>query len=324
VDLLIWGKSQIMLAYYCDTFVLPLPAKHRFPMAKYERLREAIMDDSELSCHVELKLPPAACDDELLLVHDRDYLDSLIQGTLDPKLERRIGFPYSPGLLERSRRSVGATLAACRAALEDSIAVNLAGGTHHAFREGGEGFCVFNDTVVALKTLQREKALGRAIVIDTDVHQGNGTAKLLADDPSVFTFSIHGAKNFPFRKETSDLDVALPDGTNDRDYLEALSRSLAQMQNVDADMVIFQSGADPFELDKLGRLSLTAQGLKERDVMVLDWCANRKLPVAVTMGGGYAPDVDDIVNIHLETVRQSLRHFVRGSYSRSRRASSSF
>lgn len=307
-----------MKAYYCDTFVLPLPEKHRFPMSKYEKLRLAIGEDPELQSQVLLKLPPAASDSELLLVHSQDYLSSLVQGRLDPKIERRIGFPFSPELLERSRRSVGATIAACRAALEDGVAVNLAGGTHHAFRDSGEGFCVFNDTAVALRTLQEEGAIRSGIVVDTDVHQGNGTATLLQEHPEFFTLSLHGAKNFPFRKTQSDLDVPLDDGTEDDEYLAKLEKALESLSTKPADIVIFQSGADPYELDKLGRLSLSRAGLAQRDRMVMAWCEKRSCPVAVTMGGGYAPNVDEIVSIHLETVRQAY-----GRYSRSRKASPS-
>lgn len=304
-----------MLAYYCDTFVLPLPEKHRFPMAKYELLRKAIQTDEVLSHKVRLELPPAATDEQITLAHDVAYLNSLKEGKLDPKIERRIGFPYSLGMLERSRRSVGATLAACRAALKEGVGVNLAGGTHHAFSDRGEGFCVFNDTVVALRTLQKGGAVKRAVVIDTDVHQGNGTAHLLENDDSIFTFSIHGEKNFPFRKERSDLDIGLPDGTEDEDYLKALAGALDKMTGVEADFCVFQSGADPYHGDKLGRLSLTFDGLLRRDRMVLEWCRRRALPVAVTMGGGYCPEVEKIVSIHLQTIRCAYHHFQENSLS---------
>lgn len=294
-----------MKAYYCDTFVLPLPAQHRFPMAKYRLLRQAILEHPELSRRLQLRIPPAARDEEILLVHTPHYLAGLKDGSLCSKIQRRIGFPYSPGMLERSRRSVGATLAACRAALEEGAAVNLAGGTHHSFSDRGEGFCVLNDAAVSVRVLQNERRIEHALIIDTDVHQGNGTAAIFADEPSVFTFSIHGEKNFPFKKERSDLDVALPDGTADIDYLQALSAALEQLVEVPADIVIFQSGADPYHADKLGRLALSKAGLRERDRMVLRWCRRRGLPVAVTMGGGYAPDVADIVSIHLQTISET-------------------
>lgn len=300
-----------MYAYYCDTFVLPLPEKHRFPMSKYELLRLAVAEHPELGRHIQLRIPNAASDEEILLVHSADYLQALKTGTLCPKIERRIGFPYSPEMLERSRRSVGATLAACRRALTDGISVNLAGGTHHAFRDRGEGFCVFNDSAVALRSLQQEGLIERAIVVDTDVHQGNGTASILAADPSIFTFSIHGAKNFPFKKERSDLDLALGDGTSDEEYLQALEQALRSMEKIPTDIVIFQSGADPFHNDKLGRLSLSFEGLRQRDRMVLDWCLKRKAPVAVTMGGGYSPVVSEIVGLHLQTIEQAFLSFTQ-------------
>lgn len=284
-------------------------------MAKYRLLREAIAEHPILGKTIRLRLPPAATDEQLTLVHRPSYLESLKDGTLDPKIERRIGFPYSPGMLERSRRSVGATLSACRQALSDGVAVNLAGGTHHAFAERGEGFCVFNDSAVALKALQREGLIGRAVIVDTDVHQGNGTARLLAGDSTIFTFSIHGQKNFPFKKEESDLDVGLPDGTEDEQYLASLRTALTEMERIAADICIFQSGADPFSEDKLGRLSLTMEGLKRRDEMVFDWCDRRGLPVAVTMGGGYCPEVQKIVDIHLQTIQSAHRYFRSGSFS---------
>lgn len=308
-----------MKTYYCDTFVLSLPATHRFPMAKYHLLRQAILEHPELSKAVKLRIPPAAEDGQILLVHESAYLDSLKDGTLCPKLQRKIGLPYSPGMLERSRRSVGATTAACRAALEDGVGVNLAGGTHHAFSTHGEGFCVLNDAAVALRTLQTEGLIRRALIIDTDVHQGNGTAAILQHDSTIFTFSIHGEKNYPFRKERSDLDIALPDGTDDEPYLEALEGGLRVLETVPADIVVFQTGADPYVHDKLGRLSLSKLGLQTRDRLVFNWCRRRGLPVAVTMGGGYAPVVADIVSIHLESVYQAYLF----GYSRSRNASPS-
>lgn len=301
-----------LLAYYCDTFVLPLPEKHRFPMLKYRLLREALISDPELGTKVKLCLPPAATDEQLLRVHTSDYLGALLEGRLDPRCQRRIGFPYSPEMVERSRRSVGATISACEGALRDRVSVNLAGGTHHAFADRGEGFCVFNDTAVALHDLKARSLIQSALVIDTDVHQGNGTAAVLADSPEFFTLSIHGEKNFPFRKERSDLDVALPDGTGDADYLASLADALSLVEErFRPEFVLFQSGADPYEKDKLGRLSLSLGGLARRDRMVLDWCQARNLPVAVTMGGGYAPQVEEIVAIHLQTVRAAFALFQR-------------
>jgi acetoin utilization deacetylase AcuC-like enzyme len=225
-------------------------------------------------------------------------------GDLGSREQRRIGFPWSPGMVERSLRSVGATLGACRSALENGLAVNLAGGTHHAFRDAGEGFCVFNDSVIAARVLRREGRVERVLVLDCDVHQGNGTAALCHDDERIFTFSIHGARNFPFHKEHSDLDVALDDRTGDRDYLDALERGLTTtFDRFAPDLAIYLAGADPWEGDRWGRLALTKAGLGARDRLVLDACLGRGIPVAITMAGGYAPEVGDTVDIHFETVR---------------------
>ena len=279
-----------------DRFVLPLPDKHRFPMAKYRRLRERL----EKHPQIEIVTPPAATDAELLTTHCPLYLESLKLGTVDPKLIRRLGFPYSAELVERSRRSVGATLAACQEALGQGVSANLAGGTHHASFATPEGFCVFNDSVVALRSLGIE----RAMVVDCDVHQGNGTASLTQGDERIYTFSMHGEKNFPFRKQTSDWDIGLPDGSGDSDYLSALEGFLKGAPRVD--LVIYLSGADPFEGDRLGRLALTKEGLATRDRMVLEHFRSRGIPVAVTMGGGYAENVEDIVDIHERTVLTAL------------------
>lgn len=291
-----------MRAFYSDTFVLPLDPDHRFPMDKYRRLREAVA--ATLDGRVTSAIPAAVTDAELERAHDASYVARVAAGELERAEVRRIGFPWSPQLVERSRRSAGGTLAACRAALDDGAAVNLAGGTHHAFAARGEGYCVFNDAAVALRVLQAEGALRRAVVIDADVHQGNGTASIFADDPSVFTFSIHGRRNFPFRKEISDLDVALDDGTGDAVYLAALDGALAEvLASSGADLAIYLAGADPWEGDRLGRLALTKDGLRRRDRLVLGACRDAALPVAIAMAGGYAPRIEDIVDIHLQTVR---------------------
>ena len=217
---------------------------------------------------------------------------------------RRIGLPWSPELVERSRRSVGGTISACRAALQEGIAVSLSGGTHHAFRERGEGFCIFNDSAVAARVMQAEGRARQIAIVDCDVHQGNGTAGILADDPTIFTFSIHGAKNFPFHKERSDLDVELPDRTGDDAYIEALEAGLRHtLESTHADLVIYLAGADPFAGDTLGRLSLSKAGLAERDRLVFSLCGQAGLPVAVVMAGGYARPIQDTVDIHFQTVR---------------------
>ncbi len=300
-----------MRAFYTDHFVLPLPDNHRFPMAKYGRLRERLIATADLQ-HVELFVPEAATWEELQRVHDVTYVAALFDGNLDRGSMRRIGFPWSPGLVERSRRSVGATIAACHAALEDGASVNLAGGTHHAGVRHGEGYCVFNDAAVAARAMQTKEHAQRIIVIDCDVHQGNGTAEIFARDESVFTFDIYGDRNFPFTKAEPDRGIALPDGSGDDAYLQALTEHLPSALNArQHDLAIYVSGADPFVDDKLGRMSLTKAGLAERDRFVLENCRERGIPVAVTMAGGYAENTDDIVDIHLTTIRLAAQAAAR-------------
>jgi acetoin utilization deacetylase AcuC-like enzyme len=290
-------------AFYSDHFVLPLPDGHKFPMAKYSGLRERILSEGILRPD-DLHEAPAAAWEDLLLVHAPEYVDAVASGTLPREMQRRIGFPWSPQMVERSRRSVGATIAAATAALDDGAAANLAGGTHHAFADRGEGFCVFNDVAVAARVLQREHHANRIAILDLDVHQGNGTASIFDGDPSVFTFSMHGDKNFPFKKETSDLDVPLADGTGDDEYLSLLSTHLHQVLNRHRpDFVFYLAGADPFEGDRLGRLKMTIDGLRRRDEIVMQACTAARIPVAISMSGGYATDIDAIVTIHANTIR---------------------
>jgi acetoin utilization deacetylase AcuC-like enzyme len=290
-------------AFYSDHFVLPLPEGHRFPMAKYSKLRERILAQGIVSAG-DLHEAPLASWDDLRLVHSEAYVEAVANGTVAADIHRRIGFPWSPQMVERSRRSVGATIAAARAALDEGTAANLAGGTHHAFADRGEGFCVFNDVAVGIRVLQRDLDARRVAVVDLDVHQGNGTAAIFRDDPSVFTFSMHGDKNFPFKKEVSDLDVALPDGTGDQEYLGLLRQHLPEVLNRhQPDFVFYLAGADPFEGDRLGRLKVTIDGLRTRDEIVLGACSQAHLPVAISMSGGYANDVDAIVTIHANTIR---------------------
>jgi acetoin utilization deacetylase AcuC-like enzyme len=306
----------MMKAFYSDTFVLPLPEQHRFPMLKYQRLRERLVDDHILEPR-DLHVPDPIAWPDLHSVHDPAYVDAIANGTLAADAQRRIGFPWSPMMVERARRSVGATLAAARTVIAASpardrdsglrVAANLAGGTHHAFRDRGEGYCVFNDVAVAAVVLQREGLVSRVAVIDCDVHQGNGTAAIFHDDPSVFTCSFHGAKNFPFRKEVSDLDVTFEDGTGDDEYLAALRSHLPTVLNAHhPELVFYLAGADPYEGDRLGRLKLTIDGLRTRDRLVFEACRERDLPVVVAMSGGYAPDVDAIVTIHSNTIREAV------------------
>ena len=290
-----------MFAWYADHFVLPLPDTHRFPMEKYRRLRERVA--AELP-QVALCEPPAATDAELFRAHDAGYVARASRGELSTNEIRMIGFPWSAQMIERSRRSAGATLAACRSALRDGVSVNLAGGTHHAKHASGSGYCVFNDAAVAARMLQAECGIERIAIIDLDVHQGDGTAEILGRADDVFTLSLHGDRNFPFRKETSHLDVSLPDGTGDDAYLTALDEALATLRRrFDPQFVIYLAGADPFEGDRLGRLKLTKTGLALRDRRVIDYCRAHNLPLAAAMAGGYAEDVGDIVDIHFATVQ---------------------
>jgi acetoin utilization deacetylase AcuC-like enzyme len=289
--------------FYTDHFVLPLPAGHRFPMQKYALLRQRVVE-SGLFRPEDLCVPHAATGEEILRAHDAGYLHRVCTGTLSEAEQRRIGFPWSPGMVERSRRSSGATIEACRTALAEGVGVNLAGGTHHAFRDAGEGYCVFNDSAIAARAMQAEGRARRVVVLDCDVHQGNGTAAILRDDPTIFTFSIHGAKNFPLRKEESDLDIELPDGTEDAAYLEALERGVQlTLERARADLAIYLAGADPYREDRLGRMKLSKEGLAQCDRTVFRYCQGWGLPVAVTMAGGYARNVSDIVDIHFQTVR---------------------
>ena len=291
-----------MKAFYHDHFVLPLPEGHRFPMSKYSLLRDKLVADASLM-DVQLLESDPASDEQLLRVHTLEYLEKVKQGTLSEKEIRRLGFPWSPQLLERSRRSVGGTIAACRAALQEGIAANLAGGTHHAHPDYGSGYCVFNDAAVAARAMQAEDRARRILIVDCDVHQGDGTAAIFAGDPSVYTFSIHGAKNFPFHKKESDLDLALPDGTGDTAYLEALKAGLDKsLQSPPFDLAIFLAGADAYGDDRLGRLNLSKAGLCQRDRLVFERCRQMGVPVAVVMAGGYARQVEDTVEIHVQTI----------------------
>jgi acetoin utilization deacetylase AcuC-like enzyme len=295
-----------MKAYYSDRFVLPLPSGHRFPMQKYRMLRERV--EAELP-DVELDEAPIASDSDLERVHAVDFVARVATGLLNAQEQREIGFPWSPEMVERSRRSVGATIAACRAALRDGFAANLAGGTHHSYASRGAGFCVFNDAAVAARVMQSEAAkrgedMLQVAIVDLDVHQGNGTAAIFQNDPSVFTLSLHGESNYPFSKETSDLDVALPDGCDDANYMEALEKALATMfDRVQPAMLIYLAGADPHAGDRLGRLALSIDGFARRDSLVFAMAAKRGLPVAITMAGGYGRDIDVTVDVHLQTIQ---------------------
>lgn len=265
---------------------------------------------------IELMVAPAATDGELALAHSPDYVGDVAEGRLSAARQREIGFPWSPEMVERSRRSVGATISAARAALSQGVAANLAGGTHHASSDQGGGYCVFNDIAVSARLMQAEwhrhhRQLLRVAVIDLDVHQGNGTAVIFRDDPTVFTLSIHGEKNFPFRKEPGDLDVSLPDGCTDGPYLEALDEALTQLWarhgHTPPGLVFYLAGADAHEGDRLGRLKLSSAGMAERDRRVFAVTRQRRIPTVLTMGGGYGNDIDVTVGVQLATLREAVR-----------------
>lgn len=295
-----------MKAYYTDQFELPLPPEHRFPMSKYRLLRERLVALGDLAAG-QLQVPPPATAEQLRLAHGGEYVRQVLAGELSPAQQRRIGFPWSPQLVARSRRSVGATIAAAEDALRVGVGINLAGGTHHAHADFGEGYCVFNDVVVAYRVLREAGRIDRAVVLDCDVHQGNGTAAMARDDARLLTFSIHCQKNFPLRKTASDLDVPLDVGTGDRGYLAALKDTVPLiLRRAAPDLAFYVSGADPFVGDRLGRLALSKQGLAQRDRFVLDHCRERGIPVVVVMAGGYAEQIADVAEIHAATVRIAL------------------
>ena len=302
-----------MKIFYTDPFSIPLPKKHTFPKDKYFLLRKRIVE-SQIVQPEDMRIPAPVTDEEILRVHDPIYLNRLQNGELTAKEIRRVGLPWSPEIVRRARYSTGATIAACRSALNDGISVNLGGGTHHAFCDHGQGYCWLNDSAIASRAMQAEGLVSKVIIIDCDVHQGNGTAAILKNDDTIFTFSIHGKNNFPLHKEKSDLDIALADETDDIAYLKALDKGLvASMQDFKADLAIFLAGADPYKDDRFGRLALTKDGLVKRDQLVLRHCYEAGLPVAVTMAGGYSRQVQDIVDINFQTILSSMEF---GNYLR--------
>ena len=303
-----------MNIYYATPHVQQLPPGHRFPMGKYERLRTRLGEELP---QLRLSLAEPVSDGELALVHTPAYIEAVVSGSLSPAQQREIGFPWSPGMVERARRSSGATVMAARSALREGLAANLAGGTHHAYPDKGSGFCVFNDAAVCARLMQAEWSRSHrqpltVAIIDLDVHQGNGTARIFQGDPSVFTLSVHGAKNFPFRKEASDLDVELPDGCGDDEYLAALEQALQSLgERFDPGLVIYLAGADPHEGDRLGRLKLSFDGLEARDRRVMDWAHARGLPLAMAMAGGYGVDIEDTVKVQVNTFAVAAAHWQR-------------
>jgi len=301
-----------MKAIHSDRFEPPLPAGHRFPMDKYRLLRERV--EAGLP-EITLLEAPLVDIPTLQRVHALNYIQDVLEGTLPPAMVREIGFPWSPELVERSLRSVGGTLAALQHAIHDGVAVNLAGGTHHAMSASGSGFCVFNDVAVAIRHAQAMGWAQRCAVVDLDVHQGNGTAAIFADDASVFTLSLHGERNFPFRKVPSSLDVGLPDGCEDGVYLRALADALAVMDAEHGqrpfDLVFYLAGADPHEQDRLGRMALTAEGMAQRDEVVMRWCEGLQVPVVMCMAGGYGRDLDAMIEVQWQSVHQAWRSWCR-------------
>lgn len=292
-----------MRLFPSDRYPLPLPEGHRFPAAKYAALRRRLEGHAAAGAPLRFIEPHAATDEELLRVHERAYVGRVLAGTLSAEEVRRIGFPWSPALVERSLRSTGAAVDAAAAALEDGAAASLAGGTHHAGTHWGEGFCVFNDTAVAAREMQSRGLVQRVVILDCDVHQGNGTAEIFAHDASVFTMSIHGGRNFPLRKWPGSLDVPLDDGTGDTAYLKALAPALVEsFDRGRPNLVLYIAGADPYEADRLGRLALTKAGLLARDRLVLEASRRAGVPVAIVCGGGYCDDIESIVDIHAATM----------------------
>ena len=290
-----------MKAFHCDRFRLPIPPRNRFPVDKYSRLRKKLDNAKELN--LEFIESPPVSRTELEFAHHRDYVDRVVNGELSAEEQRLLGFPWSEALVERARRSAGGTLAACRAALSERVAVNLAGGTHHAKAGAAVGYCVFNDAAIAARVMSEECAINRILIVDADVHQGDGTAEILQPFSDLYTFSIHGHRNYPRRKATSDLDISIADGMSDEGYLrnfcDGLERAFLTSRPA---LVIYLAGADPYINDRLGRLNLTKEGLRRRDQFVVDRCRLDYVPLAIAMAGGYAPNVDDIVDIHFQTV----------------------
>jgi acetoin utilization deacetylase AcuC-like enzyme len=292
--------------FYTDHLAFPLPAGHKFPLAKYRLLREALSSDGRFGFHPA----PAVCREDLLRVHDPAYVDGFLDGSLDPKIMRRIGFPWSPELTKRTLASAGGTLAATSTALRTGFGGALAGGTHHAFRAEGSGFCVFNDLAVAIEWARTQEVL-RFAVVDCDVHQGDGTASIFGEELYVFTLSLHAADNFPFRKQRSTLDVEFPDGTGDEQYLELLEETLERIWEFGPDLVLYQSGVDGLASDRLGHMKLSLGGLARRDAQVIGQTWKRGIPLVITLGGGYSEPLTDTVEAHAQTFRIAADMLVR-------------
>jgi acetoin utilization deacetylase AcuC-like enzyme len=300
--------------FYCDHYQIPLPSGHKFPMAKYRLLREALAADGVY------RLDPAhpAGRETVMTAHDEGYVSAFLGGTIDPAMMRRIGFPWSRELVQRTFTSVGATMSAAEDALRTGFGGTLAGGTHHAFRGEGAGFCVFNDIAVAILSCRRAGRVRRAAVVDLDVHQGDGTAAIFRDDPDVLTLSIHGRNNFPLRKQQSSIDIELADGTGDVEYLAGVGAALERVFTFEPEIVFYQSGVDALAGDRLGRLALTLDGLKRRDELVCESCRRHDVPIVITLGGGYAEPITRTVEAHANTFRAAAEKFFgvcTGTYS---------
>jgi acetoin utilization deacetylase AcuC-like enzyme len=291
-----------MTLFYSDHFTVPLPDGHRFPMEKYRMVRQALLNEAVVR-EDELNAAQPVESEQLLAAHSDEYVRSFLDGSVDPRIVRRIGIPWSPEFAVRSRASVGGTLAASRAALVEGITGNLAGGTHHAFRDYGEGYCVFNDIAVCAMILLHEGTIRRAAVIDLDVHQGNGTASILASEQRIFTCDIHCRNNFPFTKVPALLDLPVEDGTGDDEYLRLLDQALPRLLAFDPEIIFYQAGVDTLECDALGRLAMTHEGLMERDRMVIGAALDHRIPIVLTLGGGYAKPITETVRAHVGTYR---------------------
>ncbi len=290
----------MLKVFYTDKYRVPLPVEHRFPMMKYGLLREYLLENRILN-ESELFEPNIASKGDILLAHSEDYYESFRTDSVDVKAIRRLGLPWSYDLFLRSLASVGGSIAAAESALENGVAGNLSGGTHHAFRDYGEGYCVFNDFAIVSLFLQKNNLAKKIAIIDLDVHQGNGTASILKDNKYVFTFSMHGEKNYPYEKITSTLDINLPDNTGDEEYLSILENKLEIVFDFEPDIVLYLAGVDPLKEDALGRLALTKEGLRERDYMVLNECKKRNIPVSIALGGGYAKPIELTVECYAQT-----------------------
>lgn len=298
-----------MKVFFSDTYTLPLPEGHRFPMMKYELLRQYLLDQQILS-RSELYQSPLAEPEVLKLAHSLEYIQQMQDGSIEKSIISRIGFPWSPALYDRSRATVGGAVEAAKAALKDGIAGNLAGGTHHAHADRGEGYCVFNDIAVASRYLQKHQLASRIAIIDLDVHQGNGNSSILGEDESIFILSVHGEKNYPFRKVPSTLDIGLRDGAGDDEFLEAVRTGLKAAQQFAPDYVFYQMGVDPLKEDVLGKLDVTHQGLIQRDQMVLKYCQQQQIPVSLALGGGYAKPIELSVLAYANTYRVAKEIYV--------------